>query len=366
MSRFFRILICLAGWLAGSGSALAAVAGPGTSPADPLHALHLLELPFILRVQAVEGLGPLMKFLSALGPIEFGRLVVAGLFFGWNPRLGVRVAVLLLATLWFRELLAMALQSPRPYWLHPGIQTFGDLSLSRATFGFPSGHVLAGTALWVFLAAEVKRPWMWIVTVTVCLAIGVSRVYLGVHFVSDVLLGLTLGTVAVPAFRRLEPAVEAWLIEPPSRPAAIGFILATGAGMVLLGAFVRTAFTAGRVPSAWLPMAEQAHSLAGYANSGGAFFGMGLGLVLLRPFPLATGPLWRRLARIGIAGGVAYLLVSPALRLVLKAVDPAWPETARVGITFTTYALAAAFGWGFLPWAFRRVGLEAPPNTPEG
>jgi undecaprenyl-diphosphatase len=66
---------------------------------------------------------------------------------------------------------------------------------------FPSGHVMAAAALWglvplvVTLYSRSVRVW-WAATITsalLILAIGASRTYLGVHWISDVVAGLIVG-----------------------------------------------------------------------------------------------------------------------------------------------------------------------------
>lgn len=67
---------------------------------------------------------------------------------------------------------------------------------------FPSGHVLAAVALWGMLplvvAVYTRRRWIWWASVGVAafLIVGItaSRVYLGVHWFSDVTGGLVVGT----------------------------------------------------------------------------------------------------------------------------------------------------------------------------
>lgn len=68
-------------------------------------------------------------------------------------------------------------------------------------FSHPSGHVLAAVTLWGLLPAVVglltDRRWMWWVTsaasAMLIVGISVSRVYLGVHWFSDIVQGLLLG-----------------------------------------------------------------------------------------------------------------------------------------------------------------------------
>jgi undecaprenyl-diphosphatase len=74
--------------------------------------------------------------------------------------------------------------------------------IAEGGFSFPSGHA-TGTAVVALLSAWLLTRWlidswagrvaMWATAVGVAAAVGFSRVYLGVHYVSDVLAGWLLG-----------------------------------------------------------------------------------------------------------------------------------------------------------------------------
>lgn len=79
---------------------------------------------------------------------------------------------------------------------------FPDPLATESTFSFPSGHSLVSLAVYgsiaLLLAQQVRRPaWRILLfagTALLVLAIGFSRLYLGVHFLSDVLAGFAAGT----------------------------------------------------------------------------------------------------------------------------------------------------------------------------
>jgi undecaprenyl-diphosphatase len=75
-------------------------------------------------------------------------------------------------------------------------QPFFDTHLP-ASYSFPSGHALLSFCLCGAAAAlfsrDQKKPWIriaiWSIAVVLVVAIGYSRIYLGVHYPSDVLAG---------------------------------------------------------------------------------------------------------------------------------------------------------------------------------
>ncbi len=78
-----------------------------------------------------------------------------------------------------------------------------------SSFSFPSGHALFATALYGSfliiatrgLSGWARLPWI-ILAVLVVLAIGASRIFLGVHYPSDVLAGFLAGALCLMVLRR--------------------------------------------------------------------------------------------------------------------------------------------------------------------
>ncbi|MEU9028414.1 phosphatase PAP2 family protein [Streptomyces sp. NPDC048383] len=85
---------------------------------------------------------------------------------------------------------------------------------------FPSGHTANAVVTWGILAylasTTVTRRVLSIVSAVVSLSVGATTVYLGTHWVSDVLLGWTAGLLimlALPWFEPLIARAEAWVFE---------------------------------------------------------------------------------------------------------------------------------------------------------
>lgn len=87
-------------------------------------------------------------------------------------------------------LMKLVFERPRPVMDEP--------LLTLASFSFPSGHAASTTLLYGFLALVVlvhlpRSGWRWVAAALALLVVALvawSRVYLGVHFLTDVLAGI--------------------------------------------------------------------------------------------------------------------------------------------------------------------------------
>ena len=126
-------------------------------------------------------------------------LLLPLVFLGPRARWQVLGVVLAMVMAW---LIARGLRetvpSVRPFVMGVG-QQWQDHSAGP---GFPSMHATMAAAWAAALTAfaPARRRWMWaVVCVPIALAIGLSRVYLGVHFLSDIVLGMLIGAVTTIA-----------------------------------------------------------------------------------------------------------------------------------------------------------------------
>ncbi len=121
--------------------------------------------------------------------------VAFGLYLIWRRRfhwLAVVVSTVFGGML-LNKLLKFAFQRPRPF--------FADPILTLTDYSFPSGHTMMATALYGVLAAYLltrSTDWRWrvLIVVAAALMIGLvafSRIYLGVHYLSDVLGAMAEG-----------------------------------------------------------------------------------------------------------------------------------------------------------------------------
>lgn len=202
------------------------------------------------------------------------------------------------------------------YWLKPGGRTFHHLgflipfatltcvvlknlfhiarpSVSlhlvqvESVYGFPSADVLVATVFWAMIYFRTQSALLKYLSVLVIALIGLSRIYLGVHSVSDVVGGAFFGTALVVVWRTtyIQGIADSWL-----RCKALSYwsILA-----LLSGAFFITNEDGIFVPQA--------------AMSIGALIGYGL----------SFRAIWRWQEIIGIHSNAHYIAIALCYSMVL-------------------------------------------------
>jgi undecaprenyl-diphosphatase len=166
-------------------------------------AIHSWATPmFTEAMRVITVLGEL-AFLVPLGAIVVWRLCAAG-----RPRAGVLFLVVALGAEGCDQVLKFCFQRPRP-------AAFFGLK-QPMTYSFPSGHSVASCCFYGVLAAllaaaapsRARQVAIWMAAAWLILAIGFSRVYLGVHYPTDVLGGYAVAVVWVVLVRA---GYEFWL-----------------------------------------------------------------------------------------------------------------------------------------------------------
>ncbi len=122
----------------------------------------------------------------------------AGLWYSGDRAGATHWIAAAIVTLLLSQLLKFSLEIPRP----------ADTSAFPASFAFPSAHSSAGslffTLLAAFIAQQIDYHKRWRIYALAALPVsllGLSRLYLGVHWFSDVMAGVLLGLAITAACR---------------------------------------------------------------------------------------------------------------------------------------------------------------------
>ncbi len=293
-----------------------------------MEAIWQWGLEFIRTIQLVQGptLDAIFETITFLGEEEFFLILLPLMFWCVDFTVGARLALAYLLSVYVNTGLKDLFAHPRPFELDPTVKLH-DIG----GYGLPSGHSQSAVVVWGTIAAGFRKAWLWVVAILLMVLMGFSRIYLGVHFPTDVLGGWAVGAVFLAAYLALEPRFTAWL-----KQAGLAVQLA-------LAVFV---------PLALLLL----HPTKDTGSSMAVLMGMGAGVALTRqvaPFS-ADGPLWQRAVRFLV--GVVGLLV---LYVGLTRVFPAEGESLYFVMRVVRYALVGLWVGLGAPWVFRKLRLTS-------
>jgi undecaprenyl-diphosphatase len=136
----------------------------------------------------------LMPTITHLGCAAFTiGLAVAALILGigseqnigWNISMSLAFSHLLI------HVIKKIVHRPRPNTALSQVNTF---CISLYDYSFPSGHTTAAFSVAASIAAVFPEMGLYVMTLAGC--VGISRVYLGVHYPTDIIIGALIGTFA--------------------------------------------------------------------------------------------------------------------------------------------------------------------------
>ncbi|RMF27969.1 MAG: phosphatase PAP2 family protein [Chloroflexi bacterium] len=267
-------------------------------------------------------LDPFFKAVTFLGTAEGYTWLIPLIYWCLHRGLGVRIGLLVSFSGWLNMGLKALFHTPRPFAYAPDrVQAI----TYETTPGLPSGHAQNTLVMWGYLALWVRRRWFGLLAGLLLVLIGLSRLYLGVHFPHDVLVGWLIGGVVLALAWRLGPALEGWLAA-RSWGVQMALALLLPLGMLAVHAGSKEALTAI-----------------------GFLLGMGSGVVIERRWVRfqVGGEVGRRALRYAL--GIVTLL---ALLAGLKLLFPPGPA-----FRLLRYGLAGLWSAAGAPWLFLRLRL---------
>ena len=156
-------------------------------------------------INAVQNLGsPLLDKLfvgiTQLGNIIFYIVLISLIYWCFNKKAGFKLFCLVLFLGYLSVFLKNIFRIKRPN---------SSLWKTEANgYSFPSGHALCSAGFWSYLVMLLRKKWLTIIGCVIIFFVAFSRVYLGIHFLLDVIGGFLIGVVIALLFYYLEMKVN--------------------------------------------------------------------------------------------------------------------------------------------------------------
>jgi membrane-associated phospholipid phosphatase len=320
-----------------------------------------LQIPIIAFIQNLgHWLVVPMSFFTWLGREDFFILIMPALYWCVDAGIGIRVGIILLANNSINSALKLFFHAPRPYWISTHISALS----TESSFGVPSGHAQLATGVWGTLAASFKKKWGWIVAIVIIFLIGFSRIYLGVHFITDVLAGWLIGLLILFAFIKWEKPFARWFsLRTPLQKVliligcAIALFILNLAGLASIGNW--------QLPVEWVNNANLAApdgsiapiNLSDVISNIGVFLGLTCGAVWLFAHGGYNTQGAPRQNILRFALGLVGVLI---LRYGLKMIFPGGETLAGYSLRLLRYALIGLWISAGAPLTFIKLKLADP------
>lgn len=143
--------------------------------------------------QFSPALDPPFKVFTFLGSEDFFIILLPLVYWCLDRKTGGRLLILFMFSSYFGALAKVVLHQPRPFTYDPRVK----MLVTEVSYGFPSLHTQNTTVIWVYLAAVMRKRWLWITAAVLLVLVPLSRVYLGVHFPTDLVGGYLFGAILV-------------------------------------------------------------------------------------------------------------------------------------------------------------------------
>ncbi len=135
------------------------------------------------------------KAITFLGNENFYLLAIPLTYWCIDKKFGVKLGIVFLLSAYINNFLKHIFETPRP-----AISDGVNILIEEMNYAFPSGHAQGAVVFWGTVAWELKKAWATAAAVILMILIGISRLYLAVHWPIDVLGGWLIGAVIIAVY----------------------------------------------------------------------------------------------------------------------------------------------------------------------
>jgi len=286
-----------------------------------------VEITNLLK-ELLPGLDDFFFLMSQIGGEIILIVLLLVLYWTYNKKEATLASYILIIAIisnfWLKLMIANE-RPPSSIW-HP--------NADPPNYSTPSGHAQNSATFYGWFTARIKTWWMALIAIVMTGLIGISRIYIGVHYLGDVLLGWGIGIITVLLFIYFEEPARNYLSKYKTEHLLL-VLMIIGFLMTLLAAV--------------LPQPPNDN----FGAIGGLTIGFALGLLLEMRFVNFSnepyeGQKWRLVLRV-VFGLLLVIGVMTVLAPILPSED-IWFRTIR----YSLIVLTGIFVW---PAIFKKANL---------
>jgi membrane-associated phospholipid phosphatase len=161
------------------------------------------ELQIIRWLQSLRNgfLDTMFEFFTMFGEELMVIAILGGIYWCVNKKVGERLGITVFISLGFNSLLKIIFMRLRPFMVDESIvnlrpETSGGYSM-------PSGHAQSASTVFFGVYQFFKKKSLLIIAIIITTLVAISRMYIGVHYLSDVIVGSLLGIIITYLMYRL-------------------------------------------------------------------------------------------------------------------------------------------------------------------
>lgn len=276
-----------------------------------------MELEILRNIQSIANpfLDILFQLITICGEQMVLVLIISIIYWVKDKKFGEYIAYAVLTSVLVNCVVKDIFKFKRPIG-EEGIRTLREKTATG--YSFPSGHTQGAGSFYGAMAIYIKKKVMYIIAIIMIILIGFSRLYLGVHYPKDVIVGGILGVlisyICYNIYNKYENKIMVYTIT---------FII-------------------------FLPALTFAHS-EDFIKGLGAYFGFLIGMFIEKRYVnfSVEGKGINKVIRV-VIGVLILLCLQKGLKIVLPSEDI---------FSFIRYSIISILGIGIYPMIFKKLKI---------
>lgn len=143
----------------------------------------------------------IMKIVTYLGESIIYIAVLMVLYYIWDKKKAYKAIFVLISSVEITAVTKGAFRLDRPD------ENWGYTKTGKYTYGLPSGHAQLSTTFWGTLSIIISKWGMITVGIALPMLIGFSRIFLVVHWFTDMIMGFGIGLIVLGLFMFLDEPI---------------------------------------------------------------------------------------------------------------------------------------------------------------